>query len=390
MPESKNTIVILADWFDPAWKAGGPVRSLVNLVGHLYQEYDFKIICGDTDYGDSHPIEGLVTDKWVDWNGKAKVYYISKANLSRRFIFSMLDEVSADVIYVQGVFSLYFSIHPVIWWQQARCGKLVIAPRGMLHRSALNIKGTKKRAFLMLAKLMGWFNNAHWHSTNKEETEEIKLVMGRHIQLSEASNFPLFTEEIEKPIHDEGSGPLRLLCISRISDEKNPLLLIEALSQLDIAVELTFAGDYRDEGYFKKFNKRIEQLPGHVHVNYLGAVQPEALPLLYLSHDLFVFPSRGENFGHAIAESLMHGLPVIIGGNTPWNAIEAAGAGFVVQETPEAFSAAIFKYSKLDAEARKNMSANARMHVNLKLQANQIKEDYEQLFYVEIQEEEIE
>ena len=37
-----------------------------------------------------------------------------------------------------------------------------------------------------------------------------------------------------------------------------------------------------------------------------------------MAHDLFVFPTLGENFGHVIYESLMCGTPVLVSDNTPW------------------------------------------------------------------------
>lgn len=382
MSERKEKIAILTDWFDPAWKAGGPVRSMVNLIEHLHPEYEFFVICGDTDYGDRTPLDGIRTDEWQDWHGKAKVYYFSRRNLSRRKIFEILDQLDAEVIYVQGLFSLYFNIHPMIWWQQAQRGNLIIAPRGMLHRSALKIKKWKKRTYLTLARLMGWFNNALWHSTNAEETEEIRHEMGHEVRIVEASNFPVF---ISPGIRQSGlpDAPLRLLCVSRISDEKNPLLLAEALKLVNSQTELTFAGDYRDERYFRQFDNLIKSLPANVTVNYLGAVPPESLPLLYMSHDLFVFPSRGENFGHAIAEALMHGLPVLIGGNTPWSGVAEAGAGFVSSETPEGFAQCIEHFSELSAEEKKEMGKRAIKYVNEKLKSEEIAENYRKLFFVE-------
>lgn len=382
MSEKKQKIAILTDWFDPAWKAGGPVRSMINLIEHMHADYEFYVVCGDTDYGDQTPLEGIRTDEWQDWHGKAKVFYFSRNNLSRRKIFGILDEIDAEVVYVQGLFSLYFNIHPLIWWQQAQRGNLIIAPRGMLHRSALNIKKWKKKTYLTLARLMGWFNNALWHSTNAEETEEIRHEMGNEVKITEASNFPVFVSPGPKQSALQGST-LRLLCVSRISDEKNPLLLAEALKLVNSHAELTFAGDYRDERYFRQFDNLVKSLPGHIKVNYLGAVPPESLPLLYQTHDLFVFPSRGENFGHAIAEALMHGLPVLIGGNTPWSGVAEAGAGFVSAETPGNFARFIDHFSELSAEEKAEMGIQAIQFVNTKLKSEEIAGDYKKLFYVE-------
>ena len=49
-------MVIACDWFDPAFRAGGPVRSLFNLVDLLHSDYNFRIICGNQDYGSKEPL----------------------------------------------------------------------------------------------------------------------------------------------------------------------------------------------------------------------------------------------------------------------------------------------------------------------------------------------
>ena len=33
----------MIDWFDPAFKAGGPIRSCVNFVAQLHNEFDIYV-----------------------------------------------------------------------------------------------------------------------------------------------------------------------------------------------------------------------------------------------------------------------------------------------------------------------------------------------------------
>ena len=47
-------------------------------------------------------------------------------------------------------------------------------------------------------------------------------------------------------------------------------------------------------------------------------------------YDLFLLPTRGENYGHVIAEALAAGCPVAVSDRTPWGKIEEEGAGWVV------------------------------------------------------------
>ena len=45
------------------------------------------------------------------------------------------------------------------------------------------------------------------------------------------------------------------------------------------------------------------------------------------ANDLFFLPTRGENFGHVIAEALSVGTPVLISDQTPWRKLAAVGLG---------------------------------------------------------------
>ena len=45
-------------------------------------------------------------------------------------------------------------------------------------------------------------------------------------------------------------------------------------------------------------------------------------------HDLFLFPTLGENFGHVIVEALLTGCPVVISDQTQWCNLEALGVGW--------------------------------------------------------------
>ncbi len=47
---SKPQVLVFIDWYKPYFKAGGPVRSMVNLVDHLADRIDFHIVTGDRDY----------------------------------------------------------------------------------------------------------------------------------------------------------------------------------------------------------------------------------------------------------------------------------------------------------------------------------------------------
>ena len=86
----------------------------------------------------------------------------------------------------------------------------------------------------------------------------------------------------------------------------------------------------------------LRLLPPHVRVTYRGEVPHARVRETFHRYDAFVFPTRGENFGHAVAESLSASCPVLCSAATPWSAVLAAGGGTVVRPlTPAAFGAAL-------------------------------------------------
>ena len=47
----RQRIVVSVDWFPPAFRAGGPIRSTFNLVSLLANTYDVWVISGAYDLG---------------------------------------------------------------------------------------------------------------------------------------------------------------------------------------------------------------------------------------------------------------------------------------------------------------------------------------------------
>jgi glycosyltransferase involved in cell wall biosynthesis len=371
---TKKKIFITIDWFDPAYKAGGPVVSIIKLIENLYDQFDFFILTGSQDYGDTEEIDGLITNQWLDWKGMAKVYYLSKDKRSRASVFAILDESAADVYYIQGVFSRYFSIYPLIWWHQAKQEKAIVATRGMFHTSALQVKRFKKLLFLYLARIMGWYHHVYFHSTNPEETAQLKKILGREATYIEASNFPrllAFNEHKNKT-----DRVLKILNVARISPEKNTLFLLDSLQHVIGEVTVTIVGNYADSGYFQQFLRKRDSLPPNVKVNYIGHKPIHELPEFYATHDIFVMPTTGENFGHAIIEALSAGLPCLISKNTPWNGLEESSAGFNLDFDSEKYSEMIDFYFNMTQKEYHQASLSARQYAEDRVNIEKTKEAY--------------
>src|SRR4051812_27875022 len=48
----RKAVMLFIDWFVPAYKAGGPIRSIANMVRNMSDEYAFYVVCGAKDLGE--------------------------------------------------------------------------------------------------------------------------------------------------------------------------------------------------------------------------------------------------------------------------------------------------------------------------------------------------
>src|SRR5690606_22847286 len=133
-----------------------------NLVNQLKQDYDFYIITRNTDYTAAAPYETVTSDSWNEVDG-TQVYYFSKPALKSRNIRMLIQEVEPDVIYINGIYSFYFSILPVMLSKQMGYRNILVAGRGMLAQSAVHVKGLKKRLFFKLAKFYKFYRGVTFH-----------------------------------------------------------------------------------------------------------------------------------------------------------------------------------------------------------------------------------
>ncbi|EMF0633691.1 glycosyltransferase, partial [Enterococcus faecium] len=144
---------------------------------------------------------------------------------------------------------------------------------------------------------------------------------------------------------------LNLVFLSRIVPKKNLDYAIEILKTLDEEVSLDIFGPIEDKSYWEFCQKKISNLPANVKVSYKGSLNHEDIDTVFRNYDAFLFPTKSENYGHVISESLTNGCPVIISDRTPWNDIENGKEGYVCSlENIEEFRKAIKLLYKLSSK----------------------------------------
>ncbi len=359
----KKTILVLIDWFLPGNKAGGPVKSVSSLVRQLKQEFNFRIISVDTDLGEKFPYPGIVSNKWIDFEPGIAIYYFSKENLSFANLNKLLRTEKFEILYLNSLFSRYFSIYPLIIRKLGLLTQpVVIAPRGMLAKGALSLKTRKKKSFITICKLLNIHNNLKWHATNQQEVEDIFSIYGREQNVVLAPNLTTTRELKMELVKRKVRNEVRFFFLSRIVENKNVLksLLLLLKAPLDVNVQYDIFGPIEDKEYWEQCKQIIQKLPPNIKVSYKGVLSPESVQEIISTYHFLVLLSYSENFGHSIVESLLSGCPVLISDQTPWKNLEVMNAGWDVNlNNEEKLSEAINSAISMDEATYNEWSTGA-------------------------------
>lgn len=355
-----SEVLVFIDWYLPGYRAGGPVTSCANMVDALRNDFRFSIVTSDRDYCAESPYADIEPNKWVSRAPNERVLYLSPKQQTRRKMQELIAASDAQTVYINGVYSLRFSIWPLLALWRAKSGKrVVVAGRGMLARSAIGVKRGKKTVFLKMARLLGLYRGVVFHATNEVERDDILREIGGNTQVAIAPNIPRKPSEQMAHCAKE-HGSLRLVSVARIAPEKNLLFLLESLKAVRSKIYLTIYGSVYDDAYWQQCRAAMAVLPKNVEVSYNGFAEPHDVPAVLQSHHVLVLPSRGENYGHIIAESFLSGRPVLISDQTPWRGLASKKAGMDLPLQSETFSTAIDQFAAMEAAAFERWLAGAR------------------------------
>lgn len=329
----KVAVAICLRHYLPGYKSGGPVRTIANLVEHLGDEFDFRIVTSDRDIHDTEPYSGVTPDAWQAV-GKARVYYASPATQTLSGITKVLNAVDADVLYLNSFFDSRFTILPLLARRvgMLRQRRVIVAPRGEFSASALRIRSWKKWPFRMLARISGLYAGVIWHASSEFERTDIASRMGVRAGSSTriAVNLPGVPDaaaaEAWRP--REPGEPLRVVFVSRIAPMKNLDYALRVVAASPVALSFDIYGMIDDHAYWERCRGLMAGMPRHVTITYHGPLPHEQVCAVLARHDVLFLPTLGENYGHVIAEALSQGTPVLISDRTPWRDLQQAGVGW--------------------------------------------------------------
>jgi glycosyltransferase involved in cell wall biosynthesis len=331
----------------PAWRYGGPVRSVHGLckglagLGHDVHVFTTSIDGpGDSDV----PLNQAVTVDGVN------VWYFSSRWLRRLHWSPSLGEALARQV---SSFDL-LHLHTIYLWpttaaaRAARRARIpyVLAPRGMLVSNLINGKNRHvKKAWIACFERRNLAHAAMVHFTSTVEAEEAarlgvvcrqSCIIPNGIDLDE----PATADEAAPTAHPSTGSRRYLLFIGRVNWEKGLDRLIAALPRIRDC-DLIIAGN-DEAGYQRKLEALARHSGVQERIKFVGAVYGARKAELLRRAAALILPSYSENFGNVVLEAMAAGCPAIV---TPEvgaaEIVQQTGGGVALDGHPETMAAGI-------------------------------------------------
>ena len=353
----RRQVLICSDWFVPAYRAGGPIRSVYHIAELLSSYLDVWVLTGSVDLGGVSL--DMPLDIWVKRTEGLHVQYVSPHRNMAKAFGAAMRELDPDTIHLNSVFSWKLTLLPLILNRLFFKRKTILAPRGMLGKGALQGKSVKKNIFFTAARATRLFQGVKWHASTPLEAMEVAEIFPR-AEIYVAKNIPA---QAEKGHFERTFEAIKLLYVGRISRKKNLDFVIDVLTALNFntRVHLRIVGPKEDRDYAENIMKAA-QVDSQLEVTMEGSLNHEKVAEAFQESHFMVLPTLHENYGHAIVESWAHGCPVILSTNTPWRELHSKGIGWDLPLEKSAWRSVFQEISNMNQSDWNRLSAQCKRY----------------------------
>lgn len=339
---------------------GGPTRALQMMESALGRA-GVEVTTLTTDHGLRSPEGGTVAEGRGARRVHARLWFRHYKVAPGMAVWLLRNVRSYDVVHIHALFS--FSSTVAAWIARQAGVPYVLRPLGALAPwGRLNRRPLLKRLSIRLIEGPNLRHSAAVHFTSDDELQEARDI-GVPMK---GIVIPLGVEIEPRPqaARDAESTAARrtVLFLSRLDPKKNVESLLDAFAgstDLRKGARLAIAGA-GDPAYVRSLKDRAAASGVAEIVTWLGHVGGRDKCAAYAQADLYVLPSRSENFGIAPVEAMLQGLPCIL---SPGVAVakEAASAQAAVLSAPEpAELARAIETLLADANRRRLLGARAK------------------------------
>ncbi|MFN6934347.1 MAG: glycosyltransferase family 4 protein [Tsuneonella sp.] len=348
-------VLVLLGCFGRGIEATGPNQTLTGMARSTEGDFDFRVIAeavpGDR-IGAWQTVSGL--PQLPIQNGLAGISQLRDA----------IRETPHDILISNGFFDRTMTI-PMLAMRRAGLiprRPTLLAPHGEFSPGAAELRAGRKRAWAGMVRRLGLLKGVSLLATTDEEAGHIRNRGAFDRPIYVCPNIFPIPPERERPARAESPG-LRIVYASRIDEKKNLSYAINVAIDCGLPVDFDIFGPVSDERYWQRCRKQIEGAPEHCRITYRGVLAHEEVGPTLARYDVMFMPTRGENFGYAIADALLVGTPVLISDRTPWRDLARHRAGFDIPLDRTAdFRAALHGLADQDMAARTAQHDAARRY----------------------------
>lgn len=307
---------------------GGPTRSTSGLAKALAGAGAEVTLVSHDGTRDASELIADLREHGVEYLAGEGVGFLASLRFAKR----LLAERHPEVIHIQGLWT--FDTHAMSVAAKRAGIPIVVSPRGMLAPWALDVKKWKKRLGLLLYERGDLRRATAFHATVAEEAADIAAFGLRQPVITVPNGVAL-----PAPSSRAGGDRVRTaLFLSRLHPEKGLKLIAEAWGRMHPqGWRMVVVGpDVR--GHRAEVEARLAELGVAADWEFVGEVKDDGKWEYLRGADLFIHPSKGENFGISIAEALATGVPVITTKGCPWAMIDGR-AGWWIDRDVEMLAA---------------------------------------------------
>lgn len=321
---------------------GGPSQMVLGLAPALVREGVKVTILTTDSNGDRNQLPmDVPLEELVPQDGYEIIYF--RCSPFRRYKFSLnllrwLEKHGReyDLVHIHALFSPVSSFAARVCRQQGI--PYILRPLGTLDPADLRKKNLLKQIYAGLIERANIASAAAMHFTSAEEAKvshrfgvktsrDMILPLGVNLTKMEGEN------SVRRELGIADDLPI-VLFMSRIDPKKGLDLLIPALVNLleaGLKFHFVMAGtNPQDPEYEQQIQTQINNSVLRSHSSMTGFVTGARKSALMQAADLFVLPSYYENFGIAVAEAMVAGVPVVISdGVHIWPDVHNSHGGWV-------------------------------------------------------------
>jgi len=345
---------ILASIADPGAGPSHSVRALAAALAARGSRTEVHTVRGWRDTGAApEPLPDFLTAHRQDF---ARTPVLGAACLSGELARALrVSARTCDILHGHGLW-LAPNLYPA-WSARSGPARVVISPRGMLSAEAMAFSPLRKRVFWRLFQARALAEAACLHATSEAERQDIRAA-------GLTNPVAVIPNGVELPPPAEGrdrEGIRTVLSLGRVHPKKGLDVLLRAWARVeadhpDWRLRIVGPAELGHDRELRALSASLDLRRAAIEGPAFG---PDRLAA-YHEADLFVLPTRSENFAMTVAETLAAGVPVISTKGAPWAGLETEGCGWWIDHGPEPLAAALRGALALPTDTLRSMGERGR------------------------------